>query len=258
MGNFHNDSENFPIFPMLFITIACGAISGFHATQSPLMARCVGNEKLGRRVFYGAMITEAVVAMIWATIAMSFFGGIGQLNEVMVEQNGNAAWVVHEVANSLLGKFGAILALLGVVAAPITSGDSAFRSARLIISDFLNLKQGPVRNRLIISIPLFVAGFLFAQINFDVIWRYFAWSNQTLATIVLWTITIYLLTSNKNFWITLLPALFMTMVISTYIFLAPEGLSLSKTLSYSLGGVITILSAVAFGLYYRKTKQEFT
>ncbi|MFO7790335.1 MAG: carbon starvation protein A [Bacteroidales bacterium] len=258
MGNFHNDSENFPIFPMLFITIACGAISGFHATQSPLMARCVGNEKLGRRVFYGAMITEAVVAMIWATIAMSFFGGIGQLNEVMVEQNGNAAWVVHEVANSLLGKFGAILALLGVVAAPITSGDTAFRSARLIISDFLNLKQGPVRNRLIISIPLFVAGFLLAQINFDVIWRYFAWSNQTLATIVLWTITIYLLTSNKNFWITLLPALFMTMVISTYIFLAPEGLSLSKTLSYSLGGVITILSAVAFGLYYRKTKQEFT
>lgn len=250
--NIHNNAEKFPIFPMLFITIACGAISGFHATQSPLMARCLTNEKQGRKVFYGAMITEAVVALIWATIAMSFFGGIGELNSVMVEHKGNAAWVVNEVANSLLGKFGAVLALLGVVAAPITSGDTAFRSARLIVADFLKLKQGPVKNRLMVSIPLFAVGLLLTQVNFDIIWRYFAWSNQTLATVVLWTITVYLATEKKNYWITLLPALFMTMVVSVYLMLAPEGLSLSKAFSYSIGALITIFSAWGFFKFIRK------
>lgn len=253
--NFHNQPKKFPAFPMLFITIACGAVSGFHATQSPLMARCIKTEKLGRRVFYGAMITEAVVAMIWATISMSFFGGIRELNVVMIEQQGNAAWVVNEAANVLLGKFGAFLAILGVVAAPITSGDTAFRSARLIVADFLNLKQGPMKNRLIISIPLFAVGLLLTQINFDIIWRYFAWSNQTLATVVLWTITVYLVQYRKNFWITLLPSLFMTAVVSTYIFLAPEGFHLSKVISYAIGGAITILSGVLFILYYHKQKQ---
>jgi carbon starvation protein CstA len=252
LKNFHYNPEKFPIFPMLFITIACGAISGFHATQSPLMARCLTNEKQGRKVFYGAMITEAMVAMIWASIAMSFFGGIGELNSVMVEHKGNAAWVVNEVANSLLGKFGAVLALLGVVAAPITSGDTAFRSARLIVADFLNLKQGPVKNRLMISIPLFAVGLLLTQVNFDIIWRYFAWSNQTLATVVLWTITVYLATQKKNYWITLLPALFMTMVVTVYLMLAPEGLRLSKEVSYSVGALITILSALGFFVFIRK------
>lgn len=252
LKNFHNNADKFPIFPMLFITIACGAISGFHATQSPLMARCLTNEKQGRRVFYGAMITEAVVAMIWASIAMSFFGGIGELNSVMVEHKGNAAWVVNEVANSLLGKFGAVLALLGVVAAPITSGDTAFRSARLIVADFLNLKQGPVKNRLMVSIPLFAVGLLLTQVNFDIIWRYFAWSNQTLATVVLWTITVYLATLKKNYWITLLPALFMTMVVTTYLMLAPEGLSLSKEVSYSVGALITFATVLGFFTFLRK------
>ncbi|HSH19289.1 MAG TPA: carbon starvation protein A, partial [Draconibacterium sp.] len=195
--NYHVESEKFPIFPMLFITIACGAISGFHATQSPLMARCLTNEKYGRRVFYGAMITEGVVALIWAAISMSFFGGVRELNDIMTEHSGNAAFVVNEISNSLLGKFGGFLALLGVVAAPITSGDTAFRSARLIVADFLNYKQGPIKNRLFISIPLFVVGFLLTRIDFSIIWRYFAWSNQTLAMIVLWTITIYLTQERK-------------------------------------------------------------
>jgi carbon starvation protein CstA len=259
MQNFHNKADKFPIFPMLFITIACGAISGFHATQAPLMARCLTNEKQGRKVFYGAMITEAVVAMIWASIAMSFFGGIGELNSVMVEHKGNAAWVVNEVANSLLGKFGAVLALLGVVAAPITSGDTAFRSARLIVADFLNLKQGPVKNRLLVSIPLFAVGLLLTQVNFDIIWRYFAWSNQTLATVVLWTITVYLATQKKNFWITLLPALFMTMVVTVYLMLAPEGLRLSKEVSYTAGAMITVASGAWFFFYNRKieTKSQY-
>uniref|UniRef100_UPI0032172946 carbon starvation CstA family protein n=1 Tax=uncultured Draconibacterium sp. TaxID=1573823 RepID=UPI0032172946 len=253
--NYHASSDKFPIFPMLFITIACGAISGFHATQSPLMARCVTNEKYGRRVFYGAMITEGVVALIWAAISMSFFGGIRELNEVMNANSGNAAFVVNEISNSLLGTFGGILALLGVVAAPITSGDTAFRSARLIVADFMNYKQGPVKNRLMVSIPLFAVGFLLTQIDFSVIWRYFAWSNQTLATIVLWTITIYLTQERKFYWITLLPAVFMTAVITTYLLFAPEGFSLSKEISYSIGILFSLVSFVAF-FFYRKTYFE--
>ena len=183
---------------------------------------------------------------------MSFFGGIRELNEIMVAHQGNAAWVVNESANVLLGKFGAFLAILGVVAAPITSGDTAFRSARLIVADFLNLKQAPMKNRLYISIPLFAIGFFLTQINFDVIWRYFAWSNQTLATVVLWTITVYLVKQKKNYWLTFLPALFMTAVVSTYLFLAPEGFYLSKTISYSVGIGITFLSLVWFVVFRKK------
>ena len=207
--NYHENAEQFPVFPMLFITIACGAISGFHATQSPLMARCLTNEKLGRRVFYGAMVSEGVVALIWAAIGMSFYGGVQQLNVVMTEHSGNAAFVVNEISNSLLGKFGGILALLGVVAAPITSGDTAFRSARLIVADFMNYGQGPIKNRLFVSIPLFAIGLFLTQMDFSIIWRYFAWSNQTLAMIVLWAITVYLMQEKKFFWITLIPAIFM-------------------------------------------------
>ncbi len=256
LRNFHSEGSRFPIFPMLFITIACGAISGFHATQSPLMARCLKNENQGRRVFYGAMITEGVVALIWATISMSIFGGVHELNDIMNEHQGNAAWVVNEISNSLLGRFGAVLALLGVVAAPITSGDTAFRSARLIVADFLKLKQKPIINRLIISIPLFGVGFLLTQIDFGVVWRYFAWSNQTLATIVLWTITVYLVKNKKNFWITLLPAVFMTSVISVYILLAPEGLNLSKELSYPIGMLVTLISIISFMLFFKKERQS--
>ena len=250
--NFHYNKENLPIFPMLFITIACGAISGFHATQSPLMARCIKNEKEGRRVFYGAMVIEGVVALIWAAISMSFFGGIRELGEVMVAQKGNAAWVVNEIANSLLGKYGAVLALLGVVAAPITSGDTAFRGARLIVSDLLKFNQKPIKNRLIVTIPLFAVGFLLTKINFDVIWRYFAWSNQTLGAVILWTITVYLFQKRKAYWLTLIPALFMTSVVSTYIMLAPEGFSLPQTISYVIGLTVTALFFVVFQFYKRR------
>lgn len=256
LRNFHSGGEKFPIFPMLFITIACGAISGFHATQSPMMARCITNEMHGRKVFYGAMITEGLVAMIWATISMSFFGGIGELNNIMNEHQGNAAWVVNEISNSLLGKFGGFLALLGVVAAPITSGDTAFRSARLIVADFLKLKQNPLFNRLLISIPLFAAGYLITKINFDIIWRYFAWSNQTLATIVLWTITVYLVLNGKNFWITLIPALFMTSVITTYLFFSPEGFSLNMQISSTIGFSATLVSLIFFWVFSRQVKNR--
>jgi len=257
--NFHTDSENFPFFPMMFITIACGAISGFHATQSPLMARCITNEKYGRRVFYGAMISEGVVALIWAAIGMSFYGGVRELNDVMTAHQGNAAFVVNEISNSLLGKFGGALALLGVVAAPITSGDTAFRSARLIVADFFSFKQGPIRNRLMISIPLFAVGFLLTRIDFSIIWRYFAWSNQTLAMVVLWTITVYLMQSKKMYWITLVPAVFMTAVITTYLLLAPEGFSLPSGISYSAGIFISLTALIFFFIYsnrYNKTVLE--
>ena len=252
LRNYHVDPDKFPVFPMMFITIACGAISGFHSTQSPLMARCITNERLGRRVFYGAMITEGVVALIWAAIGMSFYGGIKELNEVMTANQGNAAFIVNEISNSLLGKFGGALALLGVVAAPVTSGDTAFRSARLIVADFLNLKQKPLRNRLMISVPLFTIGYLLTRIDFSIIWRYFAWSNQTLAMVVLWTITVYLTLEKKFFWITLVPAVFMTAVTTTYLLLAPEGLSLPMNVSYSVGIGLSIASLVVF-IKYKKS-----
>ena len=255
--NFHADPEKFPVFPMMFITIACGAISGFHSTQSPLMARCLTNEKLGRRVFYGAMISEGIVAMIWAAIGMSFYGGVRELNDVMTANAGNAAVLVNEISNSLLGKFGGILALLGVVAAPITSGDTAFRSARLIVADFLKFKQGPVKNRLLISIPLFIIGFLLTRIDFSIIWRYFAWSNQTLAMVVLWAITVYLARSRKLYWVTLIPAVFMTAVTTTYLLFAPEGFALPQKISYISGIMIALGSLTAFFIYRRSLQELF-
>lgn len=255
LKNYHSDSGSFPIFPMMFISIACGAISGFHATQSPLMARCITNENLGRRVFYGAMITEGMVALIWAAIGMSFYGGVEQLNTAMTAQGGNAAYIVNEISNSLLGKFGGVLALIGVVAAPITSGDTAFRSARLIVADFLNYKQGPILNRLLICVPLFLIGYLITLLDFSVVWRYFAWSNQTLAVIVLWVITISLSNRKKQYWVTLIPAIFMTTVCSSYIFFAPEGLALPEKISVIIGASISMACVVWFFIFRRSSEE---
>ena len=256
-ANFFNMNANpdkFPIFPMLFVTIACGAISGFHSTQSPLMARCITNEKYGRRVFYGAMITEGLVALIWAAVGMSFFGGVRELNDVLAQQKGNAAWAVNEISNTLLGHFGAVLAILGVVAAPITSGDTAFRSARLIIADFFKFDQKSIKNRLILTTPLFVFGFLLTQLDFSIIWRYMAWSNQTLAFIVLWAITIYLATEHKLFWITLIPAVFMSAVVFAYILVAPEGFGINTFYGQIAGVIIAILLLVWFLIWKKQVK----
>jgi carbon starvation protein CstA len=241
-----DDTGKYPLFPMLFITIACGAISGFHATQSPLMARCLKNERQGRRVFYGAMVAEGIVALIWAAAAISFFGSVGGLHEFLKANDNNPAVVVDKIAHSWLGILGGILAIIGVIAAPITSGDTAFRSARLIVADFINYSQKSIRNRIIISAPLFIVALGILQINFEVIWRYFAWSNQTLATATLWTVTVYLAKVNKFYWITLLPAIFMTMVISTYIMIAPEGVGLSPNIGYIIGTACTLIALVIF------------
>ncbi|RXG21880.1 carbon starvation CstA family protein [Leeuwenhoekiella marinoflava] len=236
--------EDTPIFPMLFITISCGAISGFHATQSPLMARCMTNEKQGRSVFYGTMITEGIVALIWAAAAMVVFRGVPGLNEAMYANDNNAAWAANEITRNLLGKYGGFLALIGIVIAPITSGDTAFRSARLILADTFKFDQKKVKNRLLLSLGIFAIAILLTQVNFDVIWRYFAWSNQTLATMVLWMITIYLAQCKKNYLFVFIPSVFMTLVCSSYILLAPEGLQLDNTLSYILGTSFTLIIAI--------------
>lgn len=249
LRNLHEQPEKFPVFPLVFVTIACGAISGFHATQSPMMARCMTHEKQGRIIFFGAMVTEGIVALIWAAIGMCFYGGVGQLNQVMLENGGNAAYVVNEISNSLLGRIGGMLAILGVVAAPITSGDTAFRSARLIIADLLKYKQGPFFNRFLISLPLFLIGFLLTKVDFAIVWRYFAWTNQTLATVVLWAITAFLISERKAYWISFIPAVFMTAVVVSYLFIAPEGFSLPAHISY-ISGVGAALLSFVFTLWY--------
>jgi len=254
--NMNSDPEKYPLFPMMFISIACGAISGFHATQSPMMARCLKNEKQGRRVFYGAMVAEGLVALIWAAAAMSFFGSVGGLQTFLAENGNNAAVVVDKITHTWLGKVGAVLAILGVIAAPITSGDTAFRSARLIVSDFLKYNQKPLINRLMVSIPLFVVGFILLQVNFEVLWRYFAWANQMLATATLWMITVYLVESKKCFWITFLPAFFMTTVVSTYIIITPEGFGLPIMYGYIFGSICVLASTVYFFIWKSKKERE--
>ena len=256
-NGFGTKYEKNPIFPMMFISIACGAISGFHATQSPMMARCMTSERHCRPIFYGAMVAEGIVALIWAAAATYFFQENGIIDQVTGRAYSGAA-VATSISKQWLGTFGGILAILGIVAAPITSGDTALRSARLITADFLKIDQKPISRRLLICIPLFLITFgvllysLRDAEGFKIIWRYFAWCNQTLSVFTLWAITVYLVQSRKNFYIALLPALLMTLVCSTYICIAPEGLSLPQNLSYIIGGSCALFALVWFILWYRK------
>ena len=250
------------IFPCLFITIACGAISGFHATQSPLMARCLKSEKMGRPIFYGSMITEGLVALVWATVAMWFFydsptPGYEQLAAAKGFHT-SAPMVVTTVCQDWLGMLGGVLAILGVVAAPITSGDTAFRSARLIVASALKLNQKPKMNRLYVCLPIFVVSIALLAWQssnpdgFNVIWQYFGWSNQTLSVFTLWAITVYLVRKNKPYVITLLPALFMTGVCSTYLFISKQAFGLQEDLAYYLGILTVVIAMVWFVVWIRK------
>ena len=263
-----------PLFPCLFITIACGAISGFHATQSPLMARCMKSERQGRPIFYGAMITEGIVALIWATASMYFFyyGGWREVvsadtvNAFMSQADGgktlvqffDAPTVVKEICSGWLGLFGGILALLGVVAAPITSGDTAFRSARLIVAEAMKMEQRTIRKRLYICIPMFAVAILLLvwqmenPNGFNVIWQYFGWSNQTMAVFTLWTITVYLVQQRKPFVVTLIPALFMTVVCSTFLLISQQAFGLHPTIAYTGSVVVLVVALVWFFAWYRK------
>ena len=247
------------LFPCLFITIACGAISGFHATQSPLMGRCIKSERMGRPIFYGAMITEGIVALIWATVASYFFYAEPQPGYQLITDFSNngfatsAPKVVNIICNDWLGVIGGILAMLGVVAAPITSGDTALRSARLIIADFIHFEQRSIKRRLIISVPMFLVciALLLWQVEnpdgFNVIWQYFGWSNQTLAVFTLWAITVYLLKNGKPYYFMLIPALFMTTVCATFLFVSKQAFGMPETVGYLLGVVVLF---VAYGWFH--------
>lgn len=252
------------IFPCLFITIACGAISGFHATQSPLMARCLKHEKMGRPIFYGSMITEGLVALIWATVAMYFFyndpvPGYQEMGGAAIISKAPA--IVSVVSEKWLGVFGSVLAILGVVAAPITSGDTAFRSARLIIADFVHLDQTNIRKRLYVCVPMFssaIALLIWQMANpegFDVIWSWFGWSNQTLSVFTLWAVTVYLVREQKNYFVTLIPAVFMTTVCVTYL-LSEQAFHLEAPYATAIAAVTVVVASCWFVLWlknYRKT-----
>lgn len=252
----HHPDRKLNVFPMMFITIACGAISGFHATQSPMMARCMKNERMGRHVFYGAMITEGIVALVWAAAAIKFAGSYEGLVSLMASSGkSNPAIVVNAICRDWLGTTGAVLAILGVVAAPVTSGDTAFRCARLIASDFLHYRQNGILRRLVVSVPLFLIAAVLMNINFDILWRYFAWFNQTLSIFTLWAVTVWLARKGKAFYVTLFPALFMTAVCTTYILVAAEGFGLPYLPGCMAGVLMAAFLLGAFVRWYVRMKK---
>ncbi len=248
--NQHPDGQ--PVWPFMFVTVACGAVSGFHATQSPMMARCLKTEKDGRKVFYGAMIAESVIALVWAAAGVAFYGATGGLQQALADLGQSG--VVYDISVSLLGVFGGALAIIGVVVCPVSSGDTAFRSARLTIADWLHIDQSKLPKRLAITLPLLGVGALLTQLNFDVIWRYFSWSNQTLAMITLWAGAMYLARNAEKWWYSVIcavPAAFMSGVSCTYILMAEEGFRLSQSVAYPVGAAFalacTLLYAVKAG-----------
>lgn len=249
LTNMHPD--NVPIFPILFFTITCGALSGFHATQSPIISRTVEKESQGRYVFYGMMITEAVIAMIWAAAAMSMLDG-QTLSEFI--KTGTPSAVVNEVSMTLLGAIGGTIAVLGAVVLPITSGDTAFRAARSIIADYLKIDQKKVAKRLMIAVPLFVVSAMLTQIDFNILWRYFSWANQATAAIALWIATMYLFIKGKNYFVSLVPALFITYMVFVYILNAKIGFSLDLQLSFYVGIVLTVILTIMFFIKAKNNK----
>lgn len=246
-SNLHPDGQ--PVWPFMFITVACGAISGFHATQSPMMARCLKKEKDGRKVFYGAMIAESVIALVWAAAGVAFYGATGGLQNALSELGQSG--VVYDISVSLLGIVGGALAIVGVVVCPISSGDTAFRSARLTIADWFKIDQANMKKRLAITIPLLAVGAILTQLDFDVVWRYFSWSNQTLAMITLWAAAMYLVYNADNRWYSLVcavPATFMSGVSCTYILMAEEGFRISQSIAYPIGIVFALACAALFAV----------
>lgn len=254
LTNLHPEGR--AVWPYMFITVACGAISGFHGTQSPMMARCLTSEKDGRKIFYGAMLSESVIALVWAAAGVAFYGATGGLQQALTKLGQSG--VVYDISVSLLGAFGGALAIVGVVVCPISSGDTAFRSARLTIADWLHIDQTSLRGRLAVTIPLLAAGAVLTQVDFDVVWRYFSWSNQTLAMITLWAAAMYLVRRGAKPWHSLLcalPATFMSGVSCTYILMAEEGFRLSRSIAYPAGIVFAAACAAAYGYAMRKKRE---
>ncbi len=243
LANLYPSDDPLPIWPLMFITVACGAISGFHSTQSPLMARCLKSERLARPVFYGAMVMEGLIALIWAAAGVTFFESTGGLAAAL--KAGGPGGAVYDICVGFMGSgVGVTLAMLGVVACPITSGDTALRAARLILADWFKLEQVSMSNRLKLAIPLLVIAGILTQIDFNVIWRYFSWMNQTLAMMILWTGAVYLHRTRPNssaYLISLIPALFMSVVTCTYILQAKEGFELATSITYPAGIVFALI-----------------
>ncbi len=257
--NMHPSST--PIWAFMFITVACGAISGFHSTQSPLMARCMKSEKQGRFVFYGAMTAEGVIALIWAAAGCAIYektGGLSTGLQQALSMGQSAA--IYDVCAKTMGGVGIALAMIGVIVCPITSGDTAFRSARLTIADWFGLDQNDWKKRLYLCVPLLCIGGLISLLDYSVVWRYFSWTNQTLAMIVLWTASMYLYMEKKNYWLTAVPATFMSAVSMTYFFSAPECLGLSSAIAYPVGLIIaaTFLAFFLFVIYKRDPKPDYS
>lgn len=250
--------QGLAVWPFMFITVACGAISGFHATQSPMISKCLTSEREGRKVFYGAMLTESIIALTWAAGGVAFYGATGGLSEALTEMGQSG--VVYDISTGMLGSIGGILAVVGVVVCPISSGDTAFRSARIVLSEALKLEQKPVKNRMIIALPMLGLGAVLTQLDFNILWRYFSWSNQTLAMISLWVATAYLLKTavHKHYSLfTALPATFMTAVTLTYILMAEEGFSLGADVAYIAGIVIAAGSFALYLFYLRKSMRDW-
>ena len=249
--NMHPDGK--PIWSFMFITVACGAISGFHSTQSPLMARCMKSEKQGHFVFYGAMVAEGVIALIWAAAGCAIYkvtGGLSTgLSDVLA---GGQSAAIYDVCIKTMGSVGVALAMIGVIVCPITSGDTAFRSARLVLADWFKIDQDKLQKRLILCVPLLAVGAFVGHLDYAVVWRYFSWTNQTLAMIVLWTASMYLYREKKNYWITAVPATFMSAVSMTYFFCADECLGFSTTVAYPVG---IILAALFLGIFIHATRK---
>jgi carbon starvation protein CstA len=247
-SNFHNmHPSGTPIWSVMFITVACGAISGFHATQSPLMARCMKSEKQGHFVFYGAMVCEGVIALIWASAGCAIYEVTGGLSTGLSAAlaNGQSA-AIYDVCSKTMGGIGIALAMIGVIVCPITSGDTAFRSARLVLADWFKIEQSAFSKRLVLCVPLLGAGAIIGHLDYNIVWRYFSWSNQTLAMLVLWTASMYLFKEKKNYWLTAVPATFMSAVSMTYFFYAPECLGLGTAIAYPVG---LVLAAAFLGLF---------
>ena len=249
--------EGLPTWPFMFITVACGAISGFHATQSPMIAKCITSEKQGRGIFYGAMIAESVIALIWAAAGVAFYGATDVLNHALTDLGQSGT--VYEIANTMLGAAGGALAVVGVVVCPITSGDTAFRSARLILAEITHLDQQKIRNRLIITLPLLAVGAVLTQLDFNVLWRYFSWSNQTLAMISLWVATAYLMKEGRYRFgslLTALPAAFMSAVSMTYILMADEGFGLTRSVAYPAGACFAAALLLVYAVLLCKRRKR--
>lgn len=262
-NNFTNLHPNgLPVWSFMFISIACGAISGFHATQSPMMARCCKSEKEGQKVFYGAMVAEGVIALVWCAAGVSCF----ESTQELLAAGGGTSAVVYQICQSTMGKIGGALALIGVVVCPISSGDTAYRSARLTLADWMKFDQKDWKKRLLLTVPLLAVGAVICHLDYSMVWRYFSWSNQTLAMIALWAAAVYLAQKHKNYWLCAVPATFMSAVSLTYFSSAGEclgilwnALSIPMSVYYPIAVGIGIVSAlICLAIFLKKTAKYKT